>query len=69
MIVPDESRKVERDSLRQEKFIQFRYRIVKKKNEVGQLSTYYYLILLSFDNSLAEFGIVAALATNYLECN
>ena len=31
MIVPDESRKVERDNLRQEKFIQFRDRIVKKK--------------------------------------
>ena len=31
MTVPDESRKVERDNLRQEKFIQFRYRIVKKE--------------------------------------
>ena len=45
MIVPDESRKVERDNLRQEKFIQFRYRIVKKKKR-GR--TTFNILLLDF---------------------
>ena len=68
MTVPDESHKAERDNLRQEKFIQFRYRIAKKEKR-DRTTINVLLILLSFDNSPAEFGTVVAPATNHLGCN
>ena len=69
MIVPDESRNVEHDNLRQESLYSLDTESEKRKNEIGQQSIHYYLILFSFYNSLPEFGILVAPATNHLGCN